>query len=343
MLARLFVLLPFSLTIPEGEQFPVYEYADEGYHVRIFPPGRSDRPGPPPDEVDQILIDGVPAFQADALRIDFHKESFDRSKERNFDPPLEVVRRAVNSFIVRLRHVAHAGHVRALDFRDFRTVTWRIRYLNDDESELEPDEKLVRGRGVLHWSFGWTALTKQVWEDVHTLPLDYEPPPWEELLLDAQSDLPRVGPAVVLAATALEVFIAHVLDDLAARSSVPAPLWNWISTRDGAYSREPTVEEQYDRLLMFFTGHSLKTEARLWESFMNLKTARNTFVHKGIAKIGGVQVSPETANHLIVSASEVVAKVREWLPPEVHWPVFKHEINVQIFKKLTRDQDEERR
>lgn len=74
MLARLFVLLPFSLTIPEGEQLPVYQYADEGYGVRGFPPGRSDRPGPP-DGVDQIQIDGVPAFQADALRIDFHKES----------------------------------------------------------------------------------------------------------------------------------------------------------------------------------------------------------------------------------------------------------------------------
>lgn len=222
MLARLYVLLPFSLTIAENEQFPVCQYADEGYDIRVFPTGRSDRPGPPPGDVDQILIDGKPAFQADALRIHFNKESFDRSKEgTRFDPPLEVVRRAVNSFLVRLRHVAHAAHARALDLRDFRTVTWRVRYLNDDETELEPDEKLVRGGGVLHWSLSWIAVTKEVWEDVHTLPADYEPPPWEELLLDAQSDLPRVGPAVVLAATALEVFISHALDGLAARSSVP--------------------------------------------------------------------------------------------------------------------------
>ena len=40
MIARLFVLLPFSLTVPEGEQFPVYEYEDDGYRIRVYPPGR---------------------------------------------------------------------------------------------------------------------------------------------------------------------------------------------------------------------------------------------------------------------------------------------------------------
>ena len=33
MIARLFVLLPFSLTVPEGQQFPLYEDSDEGYGV----------------------------------------------------------------------------------------------------------------------------------------------------------------------------------------------------------------------------------------------------------------------------------------------------------------------
>lgn len=295
-----------------------------------------DQP-PRSDDSDEILVDGVPAGRADALWIDFQKESFDRSKEsmekRLCDPPLEVLGRAVNSLIVRLRHVVQAPTVRALDFRDFGRVTWRIRYLNDDETELEPDEKLVRGRGVLNWSFGWNAVTKQVWEDIHKLPFDYKPPPWDELLLDAQSDLPRVGPAVVLAATALEVFIAHVLDGLAERSAVPAALWEWINNR-GDYLREPSVEEQYDELLMVLTGHSLKAESKLWELFMNLKRARNTFVHRGIAEIGKTEVSPETASKLVAAASEIIAKVREWLPEELHWPVFKHTVRIEVRKKL---------
>ena len=37
-------------------------------------------------------MDGVPAFQADVLHIDFHKEAFDRSKGRLCDPPEQVIR-----------------------------------------------------------------------------------------------------------------------------------------------------------------------------------------------------------------------------------------------------------
>jgi len=183
-------------------------------------------------------------------------------------------------------------------------------------------------------------MTLPVWKDANELPPNYQPPPWEELLLDAQSDLPRVGPAVVLAATALEVFIAHVLDELAPRSSVPTPLWSWLNDRDDNHLRQPSVEEQYDKLLLVLTGHSLKTETKLWESFMNLKTARNTFVHGGAATVGKVEVSAETASKLLDAAFEIVAKVREWLPQKLHWPVFKHTVRVEVRKKLTRDADE---
>jgi len=153
-------------------------------------------------------------------------------------------------------------------------------------------------------------------------------------LLDAQADLPRVGPAVVLAATALEVFISNTLDGLVQRSSLPKELWSWINQR-GDYLREPTVEEQFDALLKFLTGHSLKAEATLWEAFRNLKTARNSFVHEGRARIGGTTVSIETARRLVVSASEIIAKVREWLPSDMHWPTFTHTIRIEASMRLT--------
>src|SRR2546421_11210115 len=175
MIARLFVLLPFSLTVPEGEQFTIYEYPDQSYSVRVFPPNRSDRLSPL-DGVDEIRMDGVPAFQADALRIDFYQESFNRTTQNPCDPLEDVIRRAINSFLIRLRYVAHAAQVRPLD----HPFTWRIRYLNDDETELEIDENLIRGRGGLQFSFSWIGLNKQVWEDIQDLPPDYEPPPWEE-------------------------------------------------------------------------------------------------------------------------------------------------------------------
>ena len=337
MIARLFVLLPFSLTVPEGEQFPVYEYEDDGYRIRVYPPGRSDRT-PAGDGAEQIKIDGVPAFQADAIRIDFHKESFERGRESPLDPPEAHMKRAINSFLIRLRHVTRAGQIRPINFP---LATWRLQYFNDDETELEKDEKLVRGRGTLAFSMSWIALNKKVWEKVFTLPVDYEPPPWDGLLLDASVELPSVGPALVLAATALEVFISYMLDKLATLKSIPADLWTWINKRDDR-RQEPTIEEQYESLLRLFAGHSLKEDPRLWELFKNLRTARNSFVHEGVAKIGGVPVTNETALKLIGAAAEIIAKIREWIPPELHWPEFKHTIQVEVEKKLIKSEGQSR-
>ena len=329
MIARLFVLLPFKLTVPEGQQFPIYEAEDSGYKFRFFPPGRSDYALNLADQ-DKITIDNVPAFQADALRIDFHKESFDRRTGTLYDPPEPVIDRAINFLLTRLRHVTRAGQVRPLKFP---LVTWRMRYLNDDESELKEEAGLVRGRGTLQWSFSFVALTNKVWDDAFSLPPDYEPPPWEGLLLDATVEMPSIGPALVLAATALEVFISRVLDRLAPNKVVPPELWHWINER-GNWLKEPTLEEQYDALLKFLTGHSLKDEPLLWEAFKNLKDARNSFVHEGIAKIGEIHVTTETANRLIVSVSTIISKIKEWLPKELHWPEFTYDLNVEIQKRL---------
>ncbi len=332
MLARLFVLLPFSVTVPEGEKFTVYGYPDSGYIVHVFPPSKSDKPEL--DEIGEIRLDGILAFQANALRIDFHKESFNRAKDSECDPPEDVIRRALNSFLIRLRYVTKAFQVRLLDYPQ---VTWRLQYLNDDETELAGDEKLIRARAALRFSLSWIALNKQIWQSIHELPPNYEPPPWEDLLLDAKSCLPvggpaHIGPAIVLAATALEAFISRILDDLAALRPVPTELWTWINQRHD-YRCEPAVEEQYDVLLKFFTGHSLKTEAKLWQSFMNLKAARNKFVHEGVAKVGGIPVSLEVAGTLVDAASETILKVREWIPQELHWPVFKHVVQVEASTK----------
>ncbi len=330
MLARLFVLLRSPVTIPEGEKFPVCEYEDTGYRVRVYPPVRSERAAAP-DAGDQIKINGVPAFQADALRIDFHKENFERGRESPYDPPEGVINKAVNSFLIRLRHVARAGQIRPLDFP---LATWRLQYLNDDETELEKDDKLIRGRGTLGFSMSAVALNKEVWENIHKLSIEYDPPPWEGLLLDASTDLPNIGQALVLAATSLEVFISYILDRLAPLKGVPVDLWAWINQRD-YYLREPTIEEQYDSLLRFFVGHSLKDEGRLWESFRNLKTARNSFVHEGVAKIGGVPVTQDAARKLISVATEIISKIREWVPEELRWPEYRYNIQFEFLKKLT--------
>nr|EDZ40419.1 MAG: Hypothetical protein CGL2_09314001 [Leptospirillum sp. Group II '5-way CG'] len=170
VIARLFVHLPFFLTIPEGEQFSVFEYEDSGIKVRVFPPLRSEK-APAIDVDQQIKIDGIPTSQADTLRIDFDKESFQRGKDDPCDPNESIIGRAINSFLIRLRHVARSPKVRMLNFPQ---VTWRLQYLNSDESEIEKDERLIRGRFARRASLSWIAVTKEVWNNIYSLPIDYE-------------------------------------------------------------------------------------------------------------------------------------------------------------------------
>jgi hypothetical protein len=340
VIARLFLPIPFPLIIAANESYSTYPYVEEGYEVRLLPPIRSDSF----HDLESITMDGVQAIQADILRIDFHKESFDRSPAVICDPPPALIKRAINSFLTRLRHVASAYQVREIDFP---RTNWELKYLNDDGTEVaadpepEPTKRLARGRFGKRSSIRWTAVPQRVWSDIHSLPTDYQSLPWVELLLEARFELPRIGPAVVLAATALEVFIARILDQLAVHQSVPENFWKWITDR-GDYRKDPSVEEQYDVLLEFFVGRSLKADAGLWEAFKNLKAARNSFVHTGAALVGGKTIMVEMANQLIHSATEIILLVRTWVPDSIQWPVFNYEIHVDASKVLLEAADTDR-
>jgi hypothetical protein len=213
MIGRLLIFLNFKLDIPDGETFSVYRYQIEGYEVRFYPPMRSDRLPPRGNDASQVKIDGVEASQTDVLRIDFYKEDFDRRIETYIDPPEKLINEIINFFIIRLRHVGKVPQIKAVNFP---LCDWRIQYLNDDGTDLEKMEGYVRTRFTSSFSLSCIALTKKVWDSVHGLESDYSPPPWESLLLDADADLPSIGPSIVLAATALEVFISKILDQMAA-------------------------------------------------------------------------------------------------------------------------------
>ena len=239
MLARVYVQLPFALSIPEDQQLFSRPYEEDGHLIRVYPPVESDASLLLAD-TQKIRINDVAAIQADVLRIDFQKANFQRpSGNGAIEPAADMVLRVTNSFLTRVRHVARSPWVRPLD----RLLAWRILYRNDDGSELEHDGRFIRecGRFDVAMKIEVTPLNTSIWDDVHRLPLDYAPPPWDDLLLDALAELPRVGPSVVLAATALEVYISAVLNALAHLNSTSPDLWKWINDR----RREPTVEEQY--------------------------------------------------------------------------------------------------
>ena len=323
MIARLTVAVPFVMAVPDGADFPLWSSEEDGYGVTLRPPVRSDVPLPS-DAPAQVEIDGKRAYLANAVQIDFHKSAFDRSKGGPSDPPEALLRSTVTSLLARLRYTTRATQINAGE--PLQGTSWRLEYLNDDGSELAPDPALMRARTSVARRASFVAVSPAIWNAAHQLASAWASPVWDDILLDASGALPSVGTAVVLGATALEVFISHVLDGLAEAGRIPADVWAWLNDRDN-WLKEPSTEEQFDVLLKHFTGHTLKDDRPLWQAFKELRTARNTFVHQGRATVGGVAITAERASVLIRSAHQIVQRVREWLPEDQRWPA--HSVPVQ--------------
>jgi hypothetical protein len=328
VLAKLNYRLPFEFAVPVVAEFPIYGFDLNGYSVDIEIPTRSGIP--PAVQEHQVFINEKLAFAADVLTVTFQRDSFNREIDSPIDPPVELINTVLHNFIERFRYVARASKVTHVDFP---RGLWTIDYLNDDGSELTPDpeRKLVRRRGSQHLHVSCVACDPALWASVFSLPANFQSPGWHSLLLDSHAAIPHVGTAIVLAATALEVFIAGLLDGLVKETVVPKQLWKWIKTRGNDFDKQPSVEEQFDTLLEVITGHSLKEDLGLWEAFQNLKTARNRFVHDGTPRISrnSPPVSVGEALELLGQAEAIVAKIREWVPENRRWwPA--HTSNIQI-------------
>jgi hypothetical protein len=319
MIARLIVVSPFVLIAPEGAVYTRYTYEDDGYTVIARPPLIIGDAPTPHDSAPQIEIGGKPGFIANGLQFEFRKNEFGRSIDGPLDPPMPFLQRIIDAFLARLRFVTRAAQIQPLRLEG--GTSWRLEYSNDDGSELKEDPAFCRARigRVFHWSS--VALTPAVWEQLHELEPDWASPIWDDILLDSFNALPKVGTAIVLAATALETFIGTILNQLCVGSDVPKDIWTWINGRRNKLS-EPSTEEQFDVLLKHFCGHSLKEEEKLWQAFMELRNARNSFVHGGQAAIGKTPVTRSRATELVSAAGEITRVVRQWLPEAHRWPVF---------------------
>lgn len=339
MLARVHILLPYALTVPEHEKYHVYEYEIRGYNVRVYMPERSDR-ADTHNDAENITINGNKAFNADVLRIDFKKEDFERKeentgkKEITCDPPVDLIKDVANDFLSRLRYVTNGSKIKQLEFP---FTSWGLRYLNDDGTELPEEQGLLRGRGMRNFQFSFVAVNNKVWEDVHSLEPFQPLPVWKNLLLDAEALLPEVGPAIVLTFTSLEVFISTTLDDIVKAGKIDGSLWEWINGRGPL--KDPSIEEKYDFLSRYLIGKSIKENNNVWESFKHLRKARNSFAHDGISKVGDAEVTPDKAREFIMKANEIINYIKDGLSEELHWPEFKHNIEVSFTQAIVKQED----
>jgi hypothetical protein len=328
MIARVSVHIPFDILLAIDEQFPIYTFQYPGFKVSIYPPGR-DPTFSPQQEPSSITLNGKKAVLCNVFRMDFQKNEFNREINQDptkitIDPPLVLINGVLNDFLMRIRHLTKANQIHLLNLSSCR---WWIEYLNDDGSELISEKGKFKGRARFKFDFKYVALNQEIWEDIFTLPLDFRSEYWNDLLLDGTDELPEIGPSIVLTFTALEIFIAKILNQLATKEKISPEFWAWINQRPD-WAQEPTVEEQYDDLLTILCGHSLKEDEKLWTAFKNLKSARNNFVHEGVAKISKKTsqkpLEENEARELIAHANKIPIRIREWLPKEIQWDLSKN-------------------
>ncbi|HEX6508387.1 MAG TPA: hypothetical protein VF221_12205 [Chloroflexota bacterium] len=243
-----------------------------------------------------------------------------------------MIYEAANFVLLRLK-----AYTRDVDIKPaaVNTVTWRLDYLTDDLGKMPSAHPVLWDRSsvAIRGSIGITPA--KVW---NSLPVYWDEntlQTWESLLMDAIRLLPDVGPAIVLAYSALETAIAVALDSLVPTSSVPEQLWLWLHDRGNDFRKWPSVAEQWNDLLKVLTGHSLMDQRALWQTFQSLRHVRNEFAHKGLARAKGKseEISEKEARKLIDGAREIIDWIYPLLDPSFSRPNLESTLTVHPQKK----------
>lgn len=335
MIARLYIRLPFVLSIPQDEVLSVLKYELCDFSICIYPPIRSESADRDAG-TDSISINGIPAYNADTLLIDFRKVAFDRTKKSGalpHDPPGELVHEVLNNFLLRLRYVTGSKSIKLIDFP---LTDWNLTYLDDSGNPLAEDRDLFGAIGSRRLSVSYNPLNKEIWNNLESIYPNYALPSWKILLIDAEALLPEIGPAIVLTFTALEVFITKTLNDIAATGKINDELWEWINKRESQYMKEPSISEKFHFLAQHLIGTSIKNDKELGKSFKDLKDARNSFVHEGTAIVNKKPVTEQYTLHLMRQAHKIIEFHKEHIPEQLRWADYKYNIKISFSKDITK-------
>jgi hypothetical protein len=357
LIARFRVLLPYAISLRATDEFTPEQFDRDGYRIKVYAPYQaatsvlllgdpavpvsditdSLHPSDPPLVDPTITIDGQPTIRANALQIDFEKPYFDRTapaegQPGSNDPPLDLLFEIANSVLLRLRSSGRTYPVHPITNQ---SSCWRVDFLGDDGQPVAAELGKVRARVGAAFSMGMTGLSAAGWKAATSLSRDFRPKPWEALLLDSEAQLPNITTALILAAAALEAFIASSLIVLAPKDPPASELWLFINDR-GDYRKEPSVAEQFDQLLHALAGRSLKDRPELWEAFRNMREARNSVMHDGTLSIGGHPVSREQAFTLIARSKEIVDWIEQVIPTAARRPSVPPVMQIEMIRPVIR-------
>jgi hypothetical protein len=93
-------------------------------------------------------------------------------------------------------------------------------------------------------------------------------------------------------------------------------------------------------LLETLGERSLKDNPRLWEAFQHLRTARNEYVHNGVAQIGDEIITPDRVWTLLDRAREILDWIEDQLPPEERRPRCEVQHEYEFVRLVSKGQPE---
>jgi hypothetical protein len=346
------VALPYDLLVLPDEQLEPLRYEGDAtiegvdeFEVLVGPPYHSRlsevqlervnfdpelfNPADPQPAATNITVGGIAPVRCDAIAVRIVGSAFDRRQGRGAQTAralVVVVCDAINGLLERLRVLTRATHMKPVTPEG---LLFRLALLEDSGALVEAEQGKWRQLNISRFQIRYTAVTPAIWQELVVLG-EYETPPWDELLLDAMDLDVELGPSLVLAATAVETRIANALDVLA-EDKVDGDLWAWINERDDDYMKTPAVSEQLDLLLKSLGGRSLKDDPDLWRAGVQLRQARNSFVHHGRAVLGRKTKTPvtrERARELVTKAGEIIDFIEALLPEEKRRPRLQNEVEV---------------
>ena len=344
MLARFRVLLPVAFNIPFDAKLETVSFDFKGYRATIYPPTQANVDSSVADVTSDIpfldaianldaailttptkaiKVNGKETIKANLLQIDFIGiRDFDRPRGvGQTDPPVDLFFELANKLIQKIRSLGSLPNVRILTTNN--ALGWRIEYLTDEGNQLEKDPEKSRSvqSGVTRWRTN--VITQELWKIAAQDFCDFEPYVWDSLLLDAHAQPDDINAAIVLANAALESAIDFVLEVLAREAAIPQYSSNWLINRSGDYIRQPSLKEKFSELLFLLSGHSLERDDKdLWESFIDLKNARNSIVHKGKAvlkkgkKTAERQIDASLGKELLGKTKEIIDWLEALLPDD---------------------------
>ena len=332
MLARVWVHLPYAFhRLPDDSLQPI-RFRTGPTFASVYPPIQSISDEPSNDLVngvpthllpakdlrltEMVRINGRATLAVNLLQIDFHAKRFNRREGGSpfqVEPSIDRITLAANRILLRYRSLLYAPQVTPISFPWF---SFAIHYLKDDEGEF------ARRNGLLRWRVGRSqptaasaSITEEIWEPIRTSPTDYDDQqPWHLLLVEAIGLPPTaLGSKITLAQTALEVRASEALNVLARKRRIRAPIWRMLMEPDDPM-KAPSLTDQLDTLLKVLGGRSLKEDGQLWESFRQLRRARNTFTHEARLMLGKRPMTEADANQLLNAVVRIIAFIDALLP-----------------------------